>query len=264
MRLKLSWRPSPCFHWLACGSRRPQPPATEASPTRCSLSGKDGEWLSYGNDYAEQRFSTLTQINRSRPSASSGLAWSADLDTARGQEATPLMHDGMLYITTAWSMVKAYDAKTGALKWAYDPKVPREKLVDVCCDAVNRGVALYGDKVYVGTLDGRLVALDQQDRQGRVWTQLTIPKDSHMAITGAPRIVKGKVLIGSAGVGIFHARLSGGVRRPDRQGTVEVLHRPRRSGEAAGRQASRSRRQDLDRRMVEAGRRRHGVGFDHL
>jgi alcohol dehydrogenase (cytochrome c)/quinohemoprotein ethanol dehydrogenase len=108
----------------------------------------------------------------------------------------------VLYVTTAWSMVKAYDAKTGALKWSYDPKVPREKLVEVCCDAVNRGVALYGDKVYVGTLDGRLVALDQ--RTGKVvWDKPTIPKGAPMAISGAPRIVKGRVLIGSAGSEYF-------------------------------------------------------------
>ena len=100
------------------------------------------------------------------------------------------MHDGTLYISTAWSMVKAYDAKTGALKWSYDPQVPREKLVEVCCDAVNRGVALYGNKVYVGTLDGHLVALDA--KTGKVaWKKLTIPEGSHMAITGAPRATSG-------------------------------------------------------------------------
>ncbi len=160
-----------------------------------------GEWLSYGRDYGEQRFSPLDQITDANV-GQLGLAWSADLDSARGQEATPLMHDGTLYITTAWSMVKAYDARTGALKWEYDPEVPRSKLVEVCCDAVNRGVALYGDKAYVATLDGRLVALDQ-DTGKVVWSKLTIPEGSQMAITGAPRIVKGMVLIGSAGSEYF-------------------------------------------------------------
>jgi alcohol dehydrogenase (cytochrome c)/quinohemoprotein ethanol dehydrogenase len=183
-----------------CGPKLSEP-ASEGVTDAMLVSGKDGEWLSYGNDYAEQRFSKLEAINDKNVSQL-GLAWSADLDTARGQEATPLMHGGVLYVTTAWSMVKAYDAKTGKQLWAYDPKVPREKLVDICCDAVNRGVALYGDKVYVGTLDGRLVALDQ--KTGKVvWDKLTIPKDSHMAITGAPRIVKGRVLIGAAGSEYF-------------------------------------------------------------
>ena len=67
-----------------------------------------------------------------------GLAWSFDLDSARGQEATPIVVDGVMYVSTAWSMVKAFDAATGKLLWAYDPKVPREKLIDVCCDAVKR------------------------------------------------------------------------------------------------------------------------------
>ena len=184
----------------ACG-KNPSPPVTEGVTDAMIAQAKEGEWLSYGRDYNEQRFSTLTQINDANV-GQLGLAWSADLDTARGQEATPLMHDGVLYTTTAWSMVKAYDARTGKLIWAYDPKVPREKLVDVCCDAVNRGVAIYGDKVYVGTLDGRLVALEA--KSGKVvFDKGVIPAGSHQAITGAPRIAKGKVLLGSAGSEYF-------------------------------------------------------------
>lgn len=154
-------------------------------------------WLSYGRTMDEQRFSPLAEVN-DKSVGGLGLQWSADLDTQRGQEATPIVVDGVLYTTTAWSMVKAYDAATGKLLWSYDPEVPREKLVDVCCDAVNRGVAVYKGRVYVGTLDGYLVALNADD--GKVlWKKLTIPQGSHMAITGAPRVVKGKVLIGSAG-----------------------------------------------------------------
>lgn len=157
----------------------------------------EGEWLSYGRDYGEQRFSPLTQVNDTNASQL-GLAWFHDLETARGQEATPLMHDGTLYVSTAWSMVKAFDAKTGALKWSYDPEVPRETLVRACCDAVNRGVALYGDSVFVGTLDGRLVALDQ--KTGKVqWSKVVVPNQQDYTITGAPRVVKGKVLLGSGG-----------------------------------------------------------------
>ncbi|MFN3469517.1 MAG: PQQ-dependent dehydrogenase, methanol/ethanol family [Novosphingobium sp.] len=157
----------------------------------------EGEWLSYGRDYGEQRFSPLTQINDGNV-GQLGLAWFHDLETARGQEATPLMHDGTLYISTAWSMVKAFDARTGQLKWAYDPEVPRETLVRACCDAVNRGVALYGDKLFVGTLDGRLVALDR--KTGKVvWSKVVVPNQTDYTITGAPRVVKGKVILGSGG-----------------------------------------------------------------
>ncbi len=159
---------------------------------------KDGaNWLSYGRTQDEQRFSPLSDVNDSNVSQL-GLEWSYDLDTARGQEATPIVVDGIMYVSTAWSMVKAFDATNGKLLWAYDPKVPRSKLVDVCCDAVNRGVAVYKGRVYVGTLDGRLVALNADD--GKVlWETKTIPDGAPMAITGAPRIVKGKVLLGSAG-----------------------------------------------------------------
>jgi len=155
------------------------------------------EWLSYGHDYGEQRFSPLTAINAGNV-AGLGLVWSADLDTARGQEATPLMHDGVLYISTAWSKVQAYDATSGRLLWAYDPHVPRETLVRACCDAVNRGVALYGNKVYVGTLDGRLVALNAHTGK-LAWSVLAVPNQHDYTITGAPRVVKGRVLIGEGG-----------------------------------------------------------------
>jgi alcohol dehydrogenase (cytochrome c)/quinohemoprotein ethanol dehydrogenase len=157
----------------------------------------EGEWLSYGRDHAEQRFSPLAEINDGNV-ARLGLAWYADIETTRGQEATPLMHDGVLYVSTAWSLVKAYDARTGALKWSYDPKVPRDTLGHTCCDAVNRGVALYGHNLYVAALDGRLIALDA--RTGReVWSKLVVPNQVDYTITGAPRVARGKVFIGSAG-----------------------------------------------------------------
>lgn len=155
------------------------------------------EWLSYGRDYGEQRFSPLNAVNTGNVNGL-GLAWSADLDTARGQEATPLVHNGVLYVSTAWSMVKAYDAANGKLLWAYDPKVPRETLVRACCDAVNRGVALYDNKVYVGTLDGRLVALNAATGKP-VWQTVAVPNQRDYTITGAPRIVKGRVIIGEGG-----------------------------------------------------------------
>ena len=172
---------------------------TDAMLTNAS----DNEWLTYGRDNNEQRFSPLNAINDTNI-GQLGLEWSADLDTARGQEATPLMHDGVLYVTTAWSKVMAYDARTGALKWSYDPKVPREVLVHVCCDAVNRGAALYGDKLYFGSLDGRLIALDAKTGK-EIFAKKVVPNDSDYAITGAPRIAKGRVLIGAAG-GEYKAR----------------------------------------------------------
>ena len=101
----------------------------------------------------------LTQINDENV-GELGIAWFKDLPDARGQEATPVMIDGKLYISTAWSKVFAYDAKTGEELWSYDPEVPGEKAVDACCDVVNRGVAINRGKLFFGTIDGRLIALD--------------------------------------------------------------------------------------------------------
>jgi quinohemoprotein ethanol dehydrogenase len=176
--------------------------AADVDDKRLLAADDDGaNWLSYGRTYDEQRHSPLTAIN-DKNVGKLGLQWSADMDTARGQEATPIVVDGVLYISTAWSMVKAFDAATGRPLWSYDPQVPREKLIDVCCDAVNRGVAVYKGKVFIGTLAGHVVALDAATGKV-VWDTLSIPEGSHMAITGAPRIVKGKVLIGAAGSEYF-------------------------------------------------------------
>ena len=169
----------------------------DLSPAERIIAANPGEWLSTGRTYDEQRFSPLTQIN-DKNADTLGIAWSADLDTQRGQEATPLMIDGRLIVSTAWSMVKAFDAKTGKLLWSYDPKVPRETLVKACCDAVNRGVAAWGGNVFVGTLDGRLIALDAATGKMR-WSVVTVDQSKDYTITGAPRVIKGKVLIGNGG-----------------------------------------------------------------
>src|ERR1700687_2160859 len=128
-------------------------------------------WLMYGRTYDDHRFSPLKQINE-QTVGKLGLAWSRELGTTRGLEATPLVEDGVLYTTGSWSVVFAIDAKTGAVRWTYDPKVARERAYFICCDVVNRGVALYNNKVYVGTLDGRLIALDEHSGS-TVWSVST-------------------------------------------------------------------------------------------
>ncbi|MFZ5668104.1 MAG: PQQ-dependent dehydrogenase, methanol/ethanol family [Pseudomonadota bacterium] len=156
-----------------------------------------GEWISHGRTYGEQRFSPLDRINAGNVDKM-GLAWSFDLPENRGVEATPLVADGVMYTTSSWSIVRAFDAKSGKLLWEHDPQVPRKTGVKACCDSVNRGVALWKGRVYVGTLDGRLQALDA--RTGEVvWSKVTVDQDKPYTITGAPRIVKGKVLIGNGG-----------------------------------------------------------------
>ncbi len=155
------------------------------------------EWVSHGRSYDEQRHSPLAQITRDNV-RNLGLAWAADLDTARGQEATPLVIDGKIFITTAWSKVKAFDAATGAPLWDYDPQVPGEAAVKACCDVVNRGLAAWGDKLFFGTLDGRLIALDRNTGQV-AWSKVTVDQSQPYTITGAPRVIDGKVIIGNGG-----------------------------------------------------------------
>ncbi|PWU00505.1 MAG: PQQ-dependent dehydrogenase, methanol/ethanol family [Terriglobia bacterium] len=156
-----------------------------------------GNWLMYGRTYDDHRFSPLNQINE-QTVTKLGLAWSRELGTTRGLEATPVVEDGILYATGSWSVAYAMDAKTGELRWTYDPKVNRERAYFICCDVVNRGVALYRGKVYVGTLDGRLIALDQRTGSP-VWTASVADSAQPYSITSAPRIAKGLVVIGNAG-----------------------------------------------------------------
>ena len=165
---------------------------------RLDNADQDGSnWLSYGRTYSEQRFSPLTKIN-SDNAKQLGLAWYADLDTDRGQEATPLIIDGVMYVSTAWSMVKAYDAGTGKLLWSFDPAVPREVGVNGCCDVVSRGVAAWKGKIFVGAFDGRLIALDAKTGK-QVWSTLTVDRSKPYTITQAPRVIRGRVVIGNSG-----------------------------------------------------------------
>ncbi|MEO1437848.1 MAG: PQQ-dependent dehydrogenase, methanol/ethanol family [Bacteroidota bacterium] len=156
-----------------------------------------GDWLTYGGNYQEDRYSTLDQINKENVK-DLDLAWSLNLGTKRGIEATPIVANGIMYLTGPWSIVYAIDARTGTKLWTYDPKVPRNYGEKACCDVVNRGVALYKGKVYSGTLDGRLIALNAEDGS-LIWEKLTVDQSKNYTITGAPRIVKGNVLIGNGG-----------------------------------------------------------------
>jgi quinohemoprotein ethanol dehydrogenase len=156
------------------------------------------DWPTHGLDYAETRFSRLDQINDANVK-DLGLVWSYDLESTRGVEATPLVVDGIMYVTASWSVVHAIDTRSGQRLWTYDPEVPRPLGYKGCCDVVNRGVALYQGKVYVGAFDGRLIALDAAS--GRpVWERDTVIDHARSyTITGAPRVYKGLVLIGNGG-----------------------------------------------------------------
>ena len=154
-------------------------------------------WSLHGQNFSEQRLSPLTQINP-QSLQDLGLAWFFDTGTRRGLEASPIVVDGVIYTTGSWSRVYALDGKSGALIWSFDPEVPREWGANACCDVVNRGVAVLGDQVFVGTIDGRLIALDRTQGDVR-WSTLTIDPGKPYTITGAPRLVGDSVVIGNGG-----------------------------------------------------------------
>lgn len=163
-------------------------------------------WPAYGLEYSSERFSKLDKINAGNVDKL-GLAWTFDLgSTHHGVESTPIVVDGVMYVTAPWNIVYALDARTGKQIWSYDPKVPRESAVKACCDVVNRGVAVYQGRVYEGTLDGRLIALDAAT--GKLdWSVNALPAGEHNGtITGAPLAANGKVVIGYGGAEYFGVR----------------------------------------------------------
>jgi quinohemoprotein ethanol dehydrogenase len=177
-----------------CSGERP---ANVTGERMRAADSEAGNWLSAGRTWGEQRFSPLNQINTENVNRL-GLAWFVDLDTDRGVEATPLVVDGVLYNITPWNITTAYDATTGEQLWRFDPEVPRRFGGLACCDIVTRGLAAWSGKIYIATLDGRLIALDA--RNGRqLWSVQTLEEVWPYTITGAPRVYDGKVIIGNAG-----------------------------------------------------------------
>ena len=182
----------------ACGGTATDIDEREAATAEMLADGGNGDnWGAIGFSYDEARHSPLTDISDANVGGL-GIAWFADLEDARGQEATPVVVDGTLYVSHAWSKVSAFDAVSGKKLWGFDPQVPGEKAVNACCDVVNRGVALWGDKLFVGTIDGRLIALDRATGK-EIWSEQTTDQSRPYTITGAPRVVKDMVLIGNGG-----------------------------------------------------------------
>jgi len=155
------------------------------------------DWTMVGHTLDEQHFSPLTQIN-DRNVGQLGLAWYADIQTERGMEGTPLEIGGVLFNVQPWNIVTAYDATNGRVLWKFDPQVPTRFGRLACCDIVSRGLAARNGKIYVATLDGRLIALDSKTGKP-LWSVLTVDNSKNYTITGAPRVYAGKVLIGNGG-----------------------------------------------------------------
>jgi len=155
------------------------------------------DWTIYGRTYDNQRFSPLKQITPGNV-AQLRPVWAMSLGTLDGLEATPLVHGGVIYVTSAYANVFAIDAHNGRVMWKFAPEQPEGLGTVLCCGPVNRGVALYGDLVYVLTLDAKLVAL-RKDTGAVAWTQVLGDWQAGISATGAPYVVKGMVIAGIAG-----------------------------------------------------------------
>jgi quinohemoprotein ethanol dehydrogenase len=182
--------------WLASAQQVRGPVVT--LDALINAAGNGTEWLTYGHDYAETHFSPLAEINGKNVKRLS-LKWSAETQAPQGTvEATPLMHNGVLYGILPWNVMYALDARTGKEKWRWDPEVTRAHIQGLCCGPVNRGVAVYNGRVYAGFLDGRVVAVDAETGKLLWSTQDTVPGGDTI-LTSAVRVVKGKVIVGSSG-----------------------------------------------------------------
>jgi len=197
MSLLLSGAPGPVATPSAAANAAFAQTAAISDARLVAAASDASNWITHGRTYSEQRYSPLEEINQDNV-AKLKPAWTFFTGLTRGHESTPIAVNGVLFFTSSWSVVFAVDARNGSLLWRYDPKVPGDAAPKACCDVVNRGVAVYEGKVFAGTLDGRLIALDA--KSGRLlWEKVTVDQSKPYTITGAPRVVKGKVLIGNGG-----------------------------------------------------------------
>jgi quinohemoprotein ethanol dehydrogenase len=188
--------------WVSL-AQQPQP-VRQPDTTALKNAAQSKEWLTYGGNYAETRYSPLRQIDASNVDRL-GLAWTYVVGAGGGnQEATPLFSNGVLYGITNWSIAFAVDARTGQELWRFDPEVDRAFAAGatnggVCCGILNRGLALYEGKVIIPVLDRRLIALDATTGKPQ-WSTRILPEDATgYSLTMAPRVVKDKVIVGLAG-----------------------------------------------------------------
>ncbi len=181
----------------AASAEQKKTPAAVDSKRLLAADEEAGQWMAPGRTYSEQRYSPLNQINDTNV-GQLGLAWYFDLNTHRGLESSPLVIDGVMYTISAWNITYAIDARTGKQLWRYDPQVDRSRARFLCCDVVNRGISAWKGRIYLTTIDGRLIALDAKTGTP-AWSQQTFDTEWPYTSTGATRVFDGKVVIGNAG-----------------------------------------------------------------
>ncbi|WP_116365482.1 PQQ-dependent dehydrogenase, methanol/ethanol family [Parahaliea mediterranea] len=157
----------------------------------------DANWMSYGKDYSDTRYSRLDQINDESVSKL-GLAWSQDINSQYANEATPLVIDGVMYAALPRNVVWALDAKTGRRLWEFTPELDLTYGRVACCGLITRGLAAWGDNIYIATIDGQLIAVNRRSGE-KVWSVQTAEMKDGYTITAAPRVVKGMIIVGNGG-----------------------------------------------------------------
>jgi quinohemoprotein ethanol dehydrogenase len=221
-----------------------------------AAAGHNVEWTQHGGNPDEQRYSKLNQVTADNV-GQLGLAWYAEISERGGYQSTPLVIDGMLYMTAPWSSLYAFDAKSGKQLWKVDPKAPRDMAAtSICCNISNRGAAYADGKIIWGTIDGRLMAVNAKTGKKAWEARVTDPKMQY-SITGAPRIGDGLVFIGVGGAEFY-----------TRGFLVAYDVKTRRSREGPGRRGVRQRdadgRKDLERQVVGEGWWRQHLGWHRL
>jgi quinohemoprotein ethanol dehydrogenase len=187
---------------LLCAAGCPTLSAAPTDPTPGTLDA--GNWPGFGRVDDAQHYSPLNQINDGNVSRL-GLAWAFDIPGVVLAVSTPLEVDGVLYFAVGYSVVRAVDAATGRLLWSYDPEVAKVAGEKLRKGWGIRGIAYSNHRVFVGTQDGRLIAINARDGKP-MWSVMTISKDDKRYITGPPLTFKDKVLIGHAGADVGAVR----------------------------------------------------------
>jgi len=154
-------------------------------------------WLHYGKDYQMTRYSQLSQINRDNVKSLTP-AWNLSFGILEGQDSQAVAVNGTVYVTTSFNRVMAVNGQTGDIIWKYERELPGDVFPKLCCDVVNRGVAVYKNKVYLATLDAHIVALDNQTGEV-VWDKKAGDYTYAETFTIMPLVVNNKVVFGTAG-----------------------------------------------------------------
>ncbi len=199
-----SWR-GPCWRSRALAGCNKAPESTAPTPTGkvdaarlADIAAEPGQWLTTGRDSGKTHYSPLKLINRDNV-AKVGFAWEYKTGTNRGMQATPLVIDGVMYTSGVAGRVYALDAANGKLLWQFEPSLKLKNARGACCDIVNRGVAVWNGKVYVGGFEGILYALDAKDGKVLWQADTLIDKTRAYSVTGAPQVAGKVVVIGNGG-----------------------------------------------------------------